>query len=56
MFNIAIRTLVYDNGKLSLNLGGGIVYDSNPENEYEETLQKGKAIFQSLIENQNETN
>lgn len=51
MFNIAIRTLVYDTGKLFLNLGGGIVYDSNPEKEYEETLQKGKAIFQSLIDN-----
>ncbi len=42
MFNIAIRTLVYDTGKLFLNLGGGIVYDSNPEKEYEETLQKVK--------------
>lgn len=51
MFNIAIRTLVYDNGKLYLNLGGGIVYDSDPENEYLETLQKGKKIFESILEN-----
>ncbi|MCX8057593.1 MAG: aminodeoxychorismate synthase component I [Ignavibacteria bacterium] len=49
MFNIAIRTLIYENGKLFLNLGGGIVYDSNPEKEFDETLQKGKAIFQSLL-------
>lgn len=49
MFNIAIRTLIYDSGKLYLNLGGGIVYDSEPEKEFEETLHKGKAIFLSLI-------
>lgn len=48
MFNIAIRTLVYEKGKLYLNLGGGIIYDSIPEKEYDETLQKGKAIFNSL--------
>lgn len=49
MFNIAIRTLVYEKGKLFLNLGGGIVYDSIPEKEYYETLQKGKSIFNSLV-------
>lgn len=49
MFNIAIRTLIYDSGKLYLNLGGGIVYDSEPEKEFEETLHKGRAIFLSLI-------
>lgn len=54
MFNIAIRTLIYDSGKLFLNLGGGIVFDSVPQKEYEETLQKGKAIFQSLIGNEDE--
>ncbi len=50
MFNIAIRTLIYQNGKLFLNLGGGIVYDSDAEKEYEETLHKGKAIFESLLD------
>lgn len=50
MFNIAIRTLVYDNGKLFLNLGGGIVYDSDPEKEYQETLDKGKKIFESILD------
>lgn len=49
MFNIAIRTIIYDNGKLFLNLGGGIVYDSDPEKEYEETLYKGKKIFESIL-------
>ncbi|MGB9663723.1 MAG: aminodeoxychorismate synthase component I [Ignavibacteria bacterium] len=49
MFNIAIRTIIYDNGKLYLNLGGGIVYDSDPEKEYEETLHKGEKIFKSIL-------
>jgi para-aminobenzoate synthetase component 1 len=48
-FNIAIRTMIYDKGKLFLNLGGGIVYDSDPEKEYEETIQKGEAIFKSIL-------
>jgi para-aminobenzoate synthetase component 1 len=50
-FNIAIRTMIYDKGKLFLNLGGGIVYDSDPEKEYEETIQKGEAIFKSILKN-----
>lgn len=50
MFNIAIRTILYEKGNIFLNLGGGIVYDSNPESEYNETLQKGKAIFEALSE------
>lgn len=49
-FNIAIRTIVYDSGKLYFNLGGGIVYDSDPEKEYEETLQKGKKIFAAILD------
>jgi len=48
-FNVAIRTIVYDSGKLFLNLGGGIVYDSEPEKEFEETLHKGKKIFDSFL-------
>lgn len=47
-FNIAIRTISYDNGLLSIGLGGGIVADSVPELEYQETLQKGKSIFEAL--------
>ena len=52
MFNISIRTLYYENKQLFLGLGGGIVIDSNPEKEYEETIHKGKAIFESLSENE----
>lgn len=47
-FNIAIRTIAYDNGKISVGVGGGIVADSIPDREYEETIHKGKTIFQTL--------
>ncbi|HAU39972.1 MAG: para-aminobenzoate synthase, component I, para-aminobenzoate synthetase component I [Candidatus Peregrinibacteria bacterium GW2011_GWF2_43_17] len=43
--NIAIRTLVAKNGKLYLNVGGGIVADSTRESEYEETLDKAKSFL-----------
>lgn len=43
-FNIAIRTLVRDGKKLSYHVGAGIVADSMPEAEYEETMHKGEGI------------
>jgi anthranilate synthase component 1 len=39
-----IRTAIRKNGKISFNAGGGIVYDSIPEVEYQETLYKIKAF------------
>jgi len=39
-FNVAIRTLMVENGKAVMNVGGGIVYDSTAEAEYEEALWK----------------
>ncbi|MBZ4662881.1 MAG: anthranilate synthase component [Caloramator sp.] len=48
-FNIAIRTAVMDKENIIYNVGGGIVWDSNPEDEYEETLHKGRAIYNSLV-------
>lgn len=48
--NIAIRTLVFVNDTIYLQLGGGIVIDSNPEQEYQETLFKGDSIFKVLSE------
>ena len=45
--NIAIRTLVLKDGMAYLHVGGGIVYDSQPEAEYQETLDKGKALFEA---------
>lgn len=46
--NIAIRTLILENSSFSLQLGGGIVIDSNPIQEYQETLLKGASIFHVL--------
>jgi aminodeoxychorismate synthase component I len=43
-FNIAIRTLVREGGTLSYHVGAGIVADSIPQLEYEETLHKAAGI------------
>ena len=42
---IAIRTLVYRNGRAHWGVGAGIVADSEPEREWEETLNKGRALW-----------
>jgi para-aminobenzoate synthetase component I len=46
--NIVIRTLVWCGGKGYLQVGAGIVADSDPAREYEETLQKAQAFFSAL--------
>jgi len=46
--NIVIRTFLVKEGRAYFQVGGGIVYDSEPEAEYEETLHKGKALVQAL--------
>lgn len=46
--NIAIRTLVLCNTGGYLQVGAGIVADSDPAKEYEETLHKAQAFFSSL--------
>jgi para-aminobenzoate synthetase component 1 len=43
-FSIAIRTLVREGDTLSYHVGAGIVADSDPEKEYEETLHKAAGI------------
>ena len=43
--SIAIRTATVFKGKMLFSVGGGIVFDSNPSNEYEETLHKGKTLM-----------
>lgn len=46
-FNVAIRTLLVENGKAVLNVGGGLVWDSRADSEYEEALWKSRfATFQ----------
>lgn len=43
-FNIAIRTLVREGKRLSYQVGAGIVADSDPAHEYQETLDKAAGI------------
>lgn len=43
--SIAIRTAVVTGGTLSFSVGGGIVFDSDPAAEYDETLQKGRTLM-----------
>jgi len=45
---IAIRTAVIRDNTLYIQAGGGIVADSVPENEWQETLNKGRAIFRAV--------
>ena len=46
--NIVIRTLLLARGKGYLQVGAGIVADSNPHLEYEETVHKAQAFFQAV--------
>jgi para-aminobenzoate synthetase component 1 len=47
-FNIAIRSLHVKDGQLDYQVGGGIVWDSDPASEYQETLDKGRAIRETI--------
>jgi len=49
--NIVIRTILIKNGTAHFHVGGGIVADSDPEAEYEETLVKGRALKEVLEAN-----
>lgn len=46
--NIAIRTAVVTGGQIYFQTGGGIVADSSPKKEYEETLLKAETFFRTL--------
>jgi para-aminobenzoate synthetase component 1 len=46
--NIAIRTVIVRGKNAFFNVGGGIVADSDPESEYEETLHKGRKLAEVL--------
>ena len=48
--NIVIRTAIHQDGKYYLGVGGGITCESELEFEYEETLQKAKAILEAIAE------
>ncbi len=46
--NVAIRTMVIRENEAVFNVGGGIVIDSDPQAEYEETLTKARALLNAL--------
>jgi len=48
--SIAIRTATIVDKTLFFSVGGGIVYDSDPEKEFQETLDKGKTLMETLSE------
>ncbi len=48
-FNIAIRTFLVKDDKIFFQVGGGIVADSDPQEEYEETLHKARALIDTLM-------
>ena len=45
---IAIRTAVIKDKILNIQAGAGIVYDSVPQNEWDETMNKGRAVFRAV--------
>jgi anthranilate synthase component 1 len=45
---ITIRTIIFRKGKAYVQAGAGIVWDSVPEKEYEETVNKAKALLKSI--------
>ncbi|MDR4503430.1 MAG: aminodeoxychorismate synthase component I [Candidatus Scalindua sp.] len=47
-FNIAIRTFLVKDDHIFFQVGGGIVADSDPEEEYEETLHKARGLMETL--------
>jgi len=47
---IAIRTAVIQDGRLHVQAGAGIVYDSDPSAEWEETMNKGRALFRAVAQ------
>jgi anthranilate synthase component 1 len=47
---IAIRTAVIQDGRLHVQAGAGIVYDSDPAAEWEETMNKGRALFRAVAQ------
>jgi para-aminobenzoate synthetase component 1 len=46
--NIVIRTFIVKDGRAYFQVGGAVVYDSDPEAEYQETLDKGRALINAL--------
>lgn len=47
-FNVAIRTIIMKTGQVHFSVGGGIVADSSPAAEYEETIVKARAMLEAV--------
>ena len=47
---IAIRTAVIQDGRLHVQAGAGIVFDSDPQKEWDETMNKGRALFRAVAQ------
>ena len=47
-FSIAIRTAMASSKELQFGVGGGVVWDSDPEDEYQETVHKGRSLVRCL--------
>lgn len=47
--NVAIRTMILSAGQAHFHVGGAIVADSKPEEEYEETLDKAEGMVRALL-------
>jgi anthranilate synthase component 1 len=45
---IAIRTIVLRNNTVSVQAGAGLVADSDPDKEYEETLNKARGLLEAI--------
>ena len=54
-WNIVIRTIVCDGTVAHVQAGGGIVADSTPEGEYQETLDKARAMLEAIAQARRET-
>ena len=46
--NIVIRTVLLKNGRAYFQAGGGVVYDSDPQAEYQESVEKAQALREAL--------
>jgi para-aminobenzoate synthetase component I len=46
--NIAIRTIIKQDQNIHFQVGGGITWDSNPEDEYQETIDKSRSMMKAL--------
>jgi para-aminobenzoate synthetase component 1 len=48
--SIAIRTAILTQNRIHFGVGGGIVFDSNPKDEFEETLHKGRTLMAACLD------